>query len=58
MKCIQSLKDPTPGLDAYLAEKVEEVKDWDRFRNHAGGVSYLELGETLENIQHWTLRIL
>ena len=52
MKCIQSLKDPTPGLDAYLAEEDEEVKDWDRFRNHAGGVSYSELVETLVNIQH------
>ena len=30
----------------------EEVKDWDRFRNHAGGVSYSELVETLVNIQH------
>ena len=52
MKCIQSLKDPTPGLYAYLGEKVEEVKDWDRFRNHAGGVSYSELVESLVNIQH------
>ena len=30
----------------------KEVKDWDRFRNHAGGVSYSELVETLVNIQH------
>ena len=51
MNCIQSLKDPTPGLGTCLAEEDEEVKDWDRIRNHAGGVSYSELGETLVNIQ-------
>ena len=52
MKCIRSLQDRPPGLDDYLAKEADEVKDWDGFRNHAGGVAYSELVETLVDIQH------
>ncbi len=52
MKRIQSLHDRPSGLDAYLAEEVDEFKDWDGLRNHAGGASYKELVETLVSIQH------
>ena len=52
MKRITSLIDPTPGLAAYLAEEVNEVKDWEGFRSHEAGASYLALVETLMEIQH------
>ena len=52
MKRIASLTDPTPGLAAYLAEEVDEVKDWEGFRSHETGASYLALVETLMGIQH------
>ena len=52
MKCIRSLQDRPPGLDDYLAKEADEVKDWDGFRNHAGGAAYSELVETLVDIQH------
>ena len=40
------------GLEAYLAEERNEVKDWDGFRSHDGGASYRQLAETLMDIQH------
>ena len=52
MKRIQSLSAPTEGLKTYLNEGVEEDKDWDGFRNHEEGNSYLEVIEKLIEIQH------
>ena len=52
MKRIQSLSALTEGLKTYLDEGVEEDKDWDGFRNHEGGNSYLEVIEKLIEIQH------
>lgn len=52
MKRVASLTDPTPGLAAYLAEAVEDGKDWAGFRNHAGGASYGELAGVLVDLQH------
>ena len=52
MKRIASLIGPTPDLATYLGEEIDEVKDWDGFRSHAAGASYLELIETLVDTQH------
>lgn len=52
MKRIGSLVDPTPGLDAYLADSADGSKNWPGFRDHAGGASYRELVEALVELQH------
>ena len=52
MKRIRSLDDCPPGLASYLAEDIDDVKDWNGFRSHAAGASYLELAEKLVNNQH------
>ena len=52
MKRIQSLNNPTAGLDSYLAEEGNGAKDWDGFRSHDAGVSYRLFAEALVDIQH------
>ena len=52
MKRIRKLSHPTPGLDAYLAEKDNDAKDWEEFRSHKAGASYRELVEALVDTQH------
>ena len=52
MKRIQRLSSPTSGLKTYLDEGMEVDKDWDGFRNHEGGNSYLKVIEMLIEIQH------
>ena len=52
MKRIRSLPDCPPGLAGYLAHEVDEVNDWDGFRSHEAGASYLALVEPLVDIQH------
>ena len=36
----------------YLAQPGNDGKNWERFRDHAGGASYRELVEALVNLQH------
>ena len=52
MKRIQRMDHATAGLEAYLAEEGNEVKDWDGFRSHDAGASYRKLAEALMDIQH------
>ncbi len=52
MKRIQRMDHGTAGLEAYLAEEGNEVKDWDGFRSHDAGASYRKLAEALMDIQH------
>ena len=52
MKCIKRLTVPTDGFEAYLNEELDELKNWDGFRSHAGGASYRELIESLVYLQH------
>ncbi len=51
MKRIAGLVDPTPGLAAYLAEELDDIRNWAGFRSRAGGVSYRQLVERLVDLQ-------
>ena len=51
MKRIRKLRNPTPGLAAYLTGSENEGS-WEEFRNHNAGESYKELVETLVDLQH------
>lgn len=50
MKRIRSLSNPTPGLDAYLAQGGDP-RDWDRFRRNDRD-AYRELRDKLARLQH------
>ena len=52
MKRIQRMDHAISGLEAYLAEEGNEVKDWGGFRRHDAGASYRKLAEALMDIQH------
>ena len=49
---MRSLHDCPPGLAVYLADEVDKVNDWDGFRSHEAGTSYLALVEALVDTQH------
>ena len=51
MKRIRTLRDPTPGLDNYLASKSPK-EGWGEFRSYQQGKAYRDLAETLETLQH------
>jgi len=52
LKRIRSLPDCPSGLDAYLSKDIGDVKNWDEFRSHDAGNSYLEVIDSLVSLQH------
>ena len=51
MKRIRALEGPTPGLVDYLDCDGEHA-NWDGYRSYQAGAAYLELFETLRDVQH------
>ena len=51
MKRIRRLDRATPSLFDYL-DCAGDGAEWDGFRSHLAGAAYLELAETLQDVQH------